>query len=142
MRCLRARYTEVLNAPAGTAILQANAKSTFRRSIDERLAGRASISKQAFLLVSMEGFSAGDAVGLFGRSDAEFRQRLATAHREIADRGAADIFIIEDAPPIARDLEWSMIDMGHRVVGLVRTHRNAGTAIGDMSPPPFSRTFS
>lgn len=128
------RFTESLNGPAGAAILRASATSAIDRDIDKRLAKLAPISKQAFLLVSMEGFSAGEAAGILGRSDAEFQQCLAAAGREIAAQVATDVLIIEDEPLIARDLKRLMIDIGHRVVGIARTHRDANAAIGDMSP--------
>ena len=62
-------------------------------------------SRQAFLLVAVEGF--------------------AQAGQEISRQVATDILIIEDEPLIAMDIEHMVTSLGHRVVGVARTRREA-----------------
>ena len=47
------------------------------------------------------------------------------AGREIADRVATDVLIIEDEALIAQDIEFIAQDLGHRVIGVARTHQEA-----------------
>jgi CheY-like chemotaxis protein len=48
-----------------------------------------------------------------------------TARREVAGQIATDILIIEDELLIAADLKRLMLELGHRVTGVARTHREA-----------------
>ena len=47
------------------------------------------------------------------------------AGREIAAQVATDVLIIEDEPMIAMDLESMVEGLGHRVIGVARTHSEA-----------------
>ena len=47
------------------------------------------------------------------------------AGREIAQQVATDILIIEDEPIIALDIETMVQELGHRVTGIARTHKEA-----------------
>lgn len=47
------------------------------------------------------------------------------AGREIAERVATDVLIIEDESLIAQDIEFIARDLGHRVIGVARTHQEA-----------------
>ena len=50
---------------------------------------------------------------------------LQQAGREIAEQVATDVLIIEDEPLIALDLESLVLELGHRVTGIARTHAEA-----------------
>ena len=81
--------------------------------------------RQAFLLVSLEGFSDTDAAEILGDDIQAFRGYVEEAGRELAAEIATDVLIIEDETFIALDLEGLAESLGHRVVGIARTHSEA-----------------
>lgn len=82
-------------------------------------------ARQAFLLVSVEGFSNDDAAEVLGVEPNDFAALLDEASQEISRQVATDILIIEDEPLIAMDIEQMVEGLGHRVVGIARTHKEA-----------------
>jgi DNA-directed RNA polymerase specialized sigma24 family protein len=83
--------------------------------------------RQAFLLVSLEGFSDDAAAEVLGADVQAFRALVDEAGRELAAEIATDVLIIEDETFIALDLEGLAEGLGHRVVGIARTHAEAVT---------------
>lgn len=81
--------------------------------------------RQAFLLVAVEGFSHTEAAEVLDVDQAEFSQLVDEASAEISRQVATDILIIEDEPLIAMDIEQMVEGLGHRVVGIARTHKEA-----------------
>ena len=81
--------------------------------------------RQAFLLRTVEGFSTPEAAGIMGVSESQIERLMTTASAEIAAEVATTILIIEDEPLIAIDLQTIVQALGHRVVGVARTHREA-----------------
>jgi DNA-directed RNA polymerase specialized sigma24 family protein len=90
--------------------------------------------RQAFLLVSVEGFSEEQAAEILGASADEFRALLNEASIEISRQVATEILIIEDEPLIAMDIEQLVESLGHRVTGIARTHREAVQLFGKTQP--------
>jgi DNA-directed RNA polymerase specialized sigma24 family protein len=82
-------------------------------------------SRQAFLLRTVEGFSSADAAAILGVTEADVGALVQEAGREIAERVATDVLIIEDEALIAQDIEFIARDLGHRVIGVARTHQEA-----------------
>ncbi|CAL8976019.1 response regulator [Rhodoplanes serenus] len=82
-------------------------------------------ARQAFLLVSLEGFSEEDAAGILDVDLSKIRSLVEEAGRELAAEIATDVLIIEDETFIALDLEGLVESLGHRVVGIARTHSEA-----------------
>ncbi|MBK8086073.1 MAG: response regulator [Devosia sp.] len=82
-------------------------------------------SRQAFLLVAVEGFSHIEAAEILEVTPQAFESLLAQAGQEISRQVATDILIIEDEPLIAMDIEHMVTGLGHRVVGVARTHKEA-----------------
>jgi DNA-directed RNA polymerase specialized sigma24 family protein/CheY-like chemotaxis protein len=82
-------------------------------------------ARQAFLLVSLEGFSEEDAADVLGVDIEKFRALIEEAGRELATDIATDVLIIEDETFIALDLEGLLESLGHRVIGIARTHAEA-----------------
>jgi len=82
-------------------------------------------SRQAFLLVAVEGFAQAEAAEVLDVTPEEFADLLAQAGQEISRQVATDILIIEDEPLIAMDIEHMVTSLGHRVVGVARTRREA-----------------
>lgn len=81
--------------------------------------------RQAFLLVAVEGFSHPQAAEILGVSDQEFAGLIDEASMEISRQVATEIMIIEDEPLIAMDIEQLVESLGHKVVCVARTHKEA-----------------
>jgi CheY-like chemotaxis protein len=81
--------------------------------------------RQAFLLVAVEGFDEKEAAEIIDIDEEQFSALLAEASNEISRQVATDILIIEDEPLIAMDIEEMVESLGHRVVGIARTHAEA-----------------
>jgi DNA-directed RNA polymerase specialized sigma24 family protein len=92
---------------------------------ERRLGNLTPRARQAFLLVSLEGFSEQDAAHILGIDVQAVRSLVEQAGRELADEIATDVLIIEDETFIALDLEGLVESLGHRVVGIARTHAEA-----------------
>jgi DNA-directed RNA polymerase specialized sigma24 family protein len=82
-------------------------------------------SRQAFLLRTVEGFSVQDVAAILSISVPEVEALITEAGREIAERVATDVLIIEDEALIAQDIEFIASDLGHNVIGVARTHSEA-----------------
>ncbi|HWG06768.1 MAG TPA: response regulator [Beijerinckiaceae bacterium] len=88
----------------------------------------------AFLLSSLESFDTAEVARTLGVSAGEAAALIDAAGREIADQIRSDVLIIEDEPFIALDLQTLVEELGHRVVGIARTHREALRAV-EANPP-------
>jgi DNA-directed RNA polymerase specialized sigma24 family protein len=95
--------------------------------VERRLAHIARLPRQAFLLVSLEGFSEEEAAEILDTDVANLRDLVREAGRELAAEIATDVLIIEDEALIAMDLEHLVEELGHRVIGVARTHSKAVT---------------
>lgn len=92
---------------------------------DRTLEALTPMSRQAFLLSALERFEEKDIAAILGVERRRVAELHATAHREIGQQVASDVLIIEDEPLIAMDLEALMSELGHHVVGVARTHKEA-----------------
>jgi DNA-directed RNA polymerase specialized sigma24 family protein len=93
--------------------------------VEERLGHLTPRARQAFLLVALEGFSETDAAQVLDVDTATLRNLVEEAGRELAAEIATDVLIIEDEPLIAFDLEGLVESLGHKVLGIARTHAEA-----------------
>lgn len=93
--------------------------------IDQRIAQITSKPRQAFLLIALEGFSETDASKVLDVDEGELTRLVEESGRELAAEIATDVLIIEDEPFIAMDLESLVQGLGHRVIGVARTHSEA-----------------
>ncbi|MGF0539478.1 response regulator [Agrobacterium sp. ES01] len=100
----------------------------------ENLSNLPKKERVAFLLVSVEGFSASEAAEILAVDDAEFSRLIDQASHEISAQVATEIMIIEDEPLIALDIEQMVEDLGHRVTGVARTHSEAVALFKTTSP--------
>lgn len=82
-------------------------------------------ARQAFLLVSVEEFEPHEAAQVLEVSDAKIEDLLRQANSEIGRQIATDVLIIEDEPLIAADLKRILLELGHRVTSIARTHGDA-----------------
>ena len=92
---------------------------------EQKMASLTPLPRQAFLLVSLEGFPEEDAACILDCDVAALRHLVAEAGRELAAEIATDVLIIEDETFIALDLEALVEGLGHQVIGVARTHAEA-----------------
>jgi len=119
--------TNIEIPPAASAL-------AWEKTAATNLAALSPLPRQAFLLVAVEGFSHGEAAEILGVSPAEFESLLDEASVEISRQVATDILIIEDEPLIAMDIEQLVESLGHNVVGIARTHREAVAQFAKTQP--------
>src|SRR5260370_34337893 len=94
---------------------------------ERRLSNITPLPRQAFLLLSLEGFSEEEVAYILATGVAETRKLADTAGREMAAEIATDVLIIEDETFIAMDLESLAKNLAPTVIGLPPTHSH---------PPP------
>jgi CheY-like chemotaxis protein len=88
----------------------------------------------AFLLHALEGFSLSEIADALSVPEARAAALIDAASSEIAGQLATDVLIIEDEPLIALDLRALVEELGHRVVAVARTHKEAVAAIAKTPP--------
>jgi DNA-directed RNA polymerase specialized sigma24 family protein/CheY-like chemotaxis protein len=92
---------------------------------EQRLSSLTALARQAFLLLSLEGFSEEEVAHILDTDVTQVRELADTAGRELAAEIATDVLIIEDETFIAMDLESLVKNLGHNVIGVARTHTDA-----------------
>lgn len=92
---------------------------------EQRLSNITPLPRQAFLLVSLEGFSEQETSFILDSDVEKVRELVEEAGRELAAEIATDVLIIEDETFIAMDIEALVKNLGHNVIGVARTHREA-----------------
>ncbi len=75
--------------------------------------------------VALEGFSEPDAARILDVDVMKLRGLVEESGRELAAEIATDVLIIEDDTFIAMELETLVEGLGHRVLGVARTHAEA-----------------
>jgi CheY-like chemotaxis protein len=82
-------------------------------------------AREAFLLMAVEGFTQDEVSVILGTSGSQTLALLEEASETIVKQVATDVMIIEDEPIIAMDLESILESLGHNVVGIARTEKEA-----------------
>ena len=95
------------------------------RPADRHLGQIGAMPRQAFLLVSLEGFSEEDAARILEVSTSRVRELIDDCGKELASQIATNILIIEDEALIAMDLQSLVENLGHEVQGIARTRAEA-----------------
>lgn len=90
--------------------------------------------RQAFLLRTVEGFAIEEVAAIMAIPTEAAAALVQSAGQEIAEQVATDVLIIEDEPIIALDIETMVEELGHRVIGVARTHREAITLAAKKRP--------
>ena len=111
-------------------------------SAEARLSHLTPLSREAFLLTTVEEFSIEDAARILECSEAKVRDLVDEAGREITRQVATEVLIIEDEPMIAIDIETIVQSLGHRVHGIARTHDELVALFKSGSPGSCSPTSS
>ncbi|MEX0590560.1 MAG: response regulator [Xanthobacteraceae bacterium] len=92
---------------------------------ETRLSRITPVPRQAFLLIALEGFSEDEAASVLAIDVPTLRRMLDEAGHELAEEIATNVLIIEDEPLIAMDIEGLVERLGHEVLGIARTHKEA-----------------
>jgi len=132
-----ALYRSVLakvNALDAIPISATASQSADLEAVQRNLAVLTPVGRQAFLLVAMEGFSLEETAQVLEMSTDEVESLLEDANQYIASQIATDVVIIEDEPLIAMDLQVLVQGLGHRVVRVARTERQAIEAVRQTRP--------
>ena len=90
--------------------------------------------REAFLLVTVEGFSAEEAALVLDTTLERVSELIGQAGKEIADQVATSVLIIEDEPLIALDLADVVTSIGHTVCATASTHKEAIAAFTKHKP--------
>lgn len=97
----------------------------WEETAQRQLAQIAPKAREAFLLMAVEGFTADEVGTILGTNSSQTMSLLAEASETIVKQVATDVLIIEDEPIIAMDLESILESLGHRVLGIARTEKEA-----------------
>ncbi len=106
-----------LKAPSDSSEWEENAR--------QQLSSIAPKSREAFLLMAVEGFNRAEVGIILDKNPDEIQALLDDASHAIIKQVVTDVMIIEDEPIIAMDLEALLLSLGHRVTGVARTEREA-----------------
>ncbi len=93
--------------------------------VERHLSQIAPMPRQAFLLIALEGLSEDEASKVLDIDVPKLRELVEDSGRELAAEIATDVLIIEDETFIALDLEALVEGLGHKVLGVARTHTEA-----------------
>jgi DNA-directed RNA polymerase specialized sigma24 family protein len=88
----------------------------------------------AFLLSSLEGFETAEVAKTLDCPTVEAASLIDAASKELADQIRTDVLIIEDEPFIALDLQTLVEELGHHVIAIARTHKEAVKTIENKKP--------
>lgn len=90
--------------------------------------------RAAFLLEVVEGLTREEIGQVLDISQSDVEALIQRASHDISAQIASDVLIIEDEPIIAMDIEALVEGLGHRVVGVARTHAEALDSVKDHRP--------
>lgn len=126
-------YTQLFGTSA-VAIPEPLSPFAWEQRASVNLASVSPLARQAFLLVSVEGFRPDEAAEVLGLESSEMARVLEQASQEISRQVATDIMIIEDEPLIAIDIEQMVMSLGHNVTGIARTRDEAVRLFNETKP--------
>jgi CheY-like chemotaxis protein len=101
---------------------------------DRRLQAITPMAREAFLLTAVEGFSSDEAAKVLNVNKTRLTHLLDEASHQIAEETATTAFIIEDEPLIASDVAELLRQLGHKMIGVARTHDEAVAIVQAHSP--------
>ena len=135
VRCsLYKLFLKLWNSVSVNTVTDNGAGSTEEIGASRRLEAISTEPRVALLLTALEGFDIGEVSRTLDCSTDHARGLLDAANAEIAAQISTDVLIIEDEPLIALDLQNVVEDLGHKVVDVARTHREALKAVEHHQP--------
>lgn len=100
----------------------------------ERVRRLTPLSRQAFLLSSLEGMTVSEIAGVMNVDEDKASALLSEAEIDIEKQLRTNVLIIEDEPIIAADIEGLVEDLGHTIDNIAATHAEAVKAVEDKKP--------
>jgi CheY-like chemotaxis protein len=91
-------------------------------------------SRQAFLLTALEGFTPSEAAQILDVEFEDVEAQIAAAQAEIDAELATEVLIIEDEPVIAADIEGLVRELGHDILDIAATRKEAADAVARRRP--------
>ena len=135
IRCsLYKLFLKLWHSVSVNTVTDNGAGSTEEIGASRRLEAISTEPRVALLLSALEGFDTGEIARALDCTPERARALLDTANAEIAAQISTDVLIIEDEPLIALDLQNVVEDLGHKVVDVARTHREALKAVEHHQP--------
>jgi DNA-directed RNA polymerase specialized sigma24 family protein/CheY-like chemotaxis protein len=107
---------------------------TAASTVERRLVELTPKHRQALLLTAMEGFNISETARILGVSEAEVKDMVGHAVREISSQPSTKVLIIEDEPIISLDLQSIVKEMGHSVAAIATTRDEAVRAARRTEP--------
>lgn len=92
------------------------------------------LSRQAFLLSSLEGMTTDEIASVMNVDTKQAQSFLDEAEADIEKELRTNVLIIEDEPIIAADIEGLVEDLGHSVDAIAATRSSAVQAVKDKKP--------
>ncbi len=135
VRCsLYKLFLKLWNSVAVNTATDAAGTSAEEVGTSRRLEAISLMPRVALLLTALEGFDINEVARTLDCPVDRAKALLETANSEIAEQISTDVLIIEDEPLIALDLQNVVEDLGHKVVDVARTHREALKAVQHHQP--------
>ena len=119
-------------ATSGAPIEQES--DALRKAAQRHLSRLTQNTREALLLHTVEEFGYSDIGRIMDVDPSEAEELVSLARQEMADATSGKVMIIEDESIIAMDLEAMVSEMGHRVTGIARTHKEAVALAGAEMP--------
>ena len=135
VRCgLYRLFLKLWNSVSVNHVTETAASSTEELGATRRIEAISIMPRVALLLTALEGFDINEVSRTLECSVEHAQSLLEAANVEIAAQISTDVLIIEDEPLIALDLQNVVEDLGHKVVDVARTHREALKAVQHHQP--------
>jgi CheY-like chemotaxis protein len=113
------------NGPVGQRVRTLAMPTPSEPALRQRVFALTPKSRQAFMLLALDEFSLEDAALVLEMPVSQVTALVEAARQEVARQIATDVLIIEDDLIIADDLKALIADLGHRVIGIARTQKEA-----------------
>jgi len=135
VRCgLYSLFLKLWNSVSVNTVTDAASPTSEEVGASRHLEAISLMPRVALLLTALEGFDVGEVARTLDCSTDEAKALLEKANVEVAAQISTDVLIIEDEPLIALDLQNVVEDLGHKVVDVARTHREALKAVQHHQP--------
>jgi CheY-like chemotaxis protein/DNA-directed RNA polymerase specialized sigma24 family protein len=103
-------------------------------AVEQKLVELTPAHRQALLLTAMEGFNISETAIILGVPEAQVKEMVGQAVREISTQPSTKVLIIEDEPIISLDLQSIVKEMGHTVAAIATTRDEAVRAARRTEP--------
>jgi len=119
------QFHDVCSAISASSDQLLEETSDARRGAQAHLSAIGTSSRQALLLTALEGFSVPDTGRILDRSPDDVRALVDEAINDVADALTTRVLVIEDESVIALDLATIAKELGHVVLPVAITHKEA-----------------